>query len=365
MKRRLAIFGAFILAVVCLLLWLRTANDQKTAVPSRPEPTTNATPTELQETETESKASGSPTAPALVSGPSPPASAATHTNLGASPEMVEQIKEQWRTPIDFYGKVVDQKEQPVPGAGVSFGWTDLSPQGYSRAGTTSDAYGLFSLEGKSGKHLSVQVGKEGYYPSRTNLDSFFYVGENENFVPHADAPVVFRLKKKSEGTALVTLKQNYRIPRDGTPVGIDLTTGKTTTGGGGDLIVRCWTEDQGKPFGAKYDWHCQVTPSGGLVTTEEEFPFTAPEEGYAPGTEIQMRADRPHWKSDVDLKFFYRLADGRYGRMTFSMIAGGQHFCMVDSFLNPSGSRNLEPMEAKPPVPVLPPGVRAVIPEFK
>jgi hypothetical protein len=38
-----------------------------------------------------------------------------------------------------------------------------------------------------------------------------------------------------------------------------------------------------------------------------------------------------------------QVADGRYGRMTFSMIAGGQHFCMIDSVLNPSGSRNLEP----------------------
>ncbi len=36
------------------------------------------------------------------------------------------------------------------------------------------------------------------------------------------------------------------------------------------------------------------------------------------------------------------MADGRYGRMTFSMIAGGQHFCMIDSFLNPSGARNWE-----------------------
>ena len=83
----------------------------------------------------------------------------------------------------------------------------------------------------------------------------------------------------------------------------------------------------------------------GLVLTNEEFAFLAPESGYKPSVEINMLADRPDWSSQVDLKFYYRLADGRYGRMTFSMIAGGQHFCMIDSVLNPTGSRNLEPGE--------------------
>jgi hypothetical protein len=114
-------------------------------------------------------------------------------------------------------------------------------------------------------------------------------------------------------------------------------------GENGNLVVQCWTHDEGKARGQRYDWHCRVTiPGGGIVTTDEEFAFLAPESGYKTAAEINMPADRPDWKSDVDLKFFYRLADGRYGRMTLSMIAGGQHFCMVDSFLNPSGSRNLE-----------------------
>jgi hypothetical protein len=108
--------------------------------------------------------------------------------------------------------------------------------------------------------------------------------------------------------------------------------------------VQCWTEDQGKRSGQKYNWHCVVTiPSGGAITNDDEFPFEAPEKGYFPSLEIAMQANHPDWTSDVNLECFYRLADGRYGRMTFSMIAGGDHFCMIDSFLNPTGSRNLEP----------------------
>jgi hypothetical protein len=69
----------------------------------------------------------------------------------------------------------------------------------------------------------------------------------------------------------------------------------------------------------------------------------APENGYIPTNEIAMPVDDPNWKSDVDVRFYYLLADGHYGRMKFSMVAGGDHFCLIESYLNPTGSRNLEP----------------------
>ena len=110
--------------------------------------------------------------------------------------------------------------------------------------------------------------------------------------------------------------------------------------------MRCWTQDAGKRSGEKYDWRCVVSiPGGGAVTNNAEFAFEAPEQGYTPSLEIAMPAARADWQDDVDVKFYYRLADGRYGKMTFSMIAGGQHFCMIDSVLNPFGSRNLEPTQ--------------------
>jgi hypothetical protein len=84
-------------------------------------------------------------------------------------------------------------------------------------------------------------------------------------------------------------------------------------------------------------------PQGGLLLSHEEFPFLAPETGYVASVEFTMPANRDDWRDQVDATFFYRLPDGRYGRGAFSMIAGGDHFCMVESFLNPSGSRNLEP----------------------
>lgn len=129
-------------------------------------------------------------------------------------------------------------------------------------------------------------------------------------------------------------------------VSVNLVTGAMTSGQNGNLVVQCWTQDQGRRPGEKYDWRCLVAiPGGGVVPANEEFAFLAPDSGYQPSVEIDMPADRPRWQDDVELKLYYQLSDGRYGKMSFSMISGGQNFFMIDSVLNPSGSRNLEPAQ--------------------
>lgn len=290
---------------------------------------------------------GVPSQPETTSIPKPPPALVAEAKSLSTPEgsnaFQQRVLANWQRPIDFYGIVMDENTNPVAGANVTFKLAETpSEDGNRTANTKSDAEGLFSLHGEHGPSLEIWVSKEGYYASHKGRMGVSYL--HGDFSPDPQNPVIFYLRKKGVGENLIEVKQNYRVARDGTPLGIDLTTGKSTTGGSGDLVVECWTDDQGKPSGAKYAWHCVVTiPGGGLVLSDEEFPFLAPESGYALTNQISMPADRPDWTSDVDLKFFYRLADGRYGRMTFSMIAGGQHFCMIDSVLNPSGSRNLEP----------------------
>ncbi len=277
-----------------------------------------------------------PTRPAPRSHPAPPAAPYSPNVVGPN------LLTNWQAPIEFYGKVVDQNSNAVAGATVSFHWMEVPDETGSRSTTSeSDAEGLFSLQGARGPSLSVSVSKEGYYPRRGAAQ--YGPLAAASFAPAPENPVIFQLRKKGTPETLIAVNRSYRIPRDGTPVSIDLVTGVNTTGEIGTLVLRCWTNDQGEHSGEKYDWRCRLSiPGGGLLLTDEEFPFLAPEPGYAASTEILMAADRPDWKDDVDLKLFYRLRDGRYGRMTFSMIAGGQHFCMVDSFLNPSGSRSLE-----------------------
>src|SRR4051812_42208675 len=49
---------------------------------------------------------------------------------------------EWKVPIKFLGKVVDENEQPVSKAEIKFQWTNLSPKGTANAETTSDDRGF-------------------------------------------------------------------------------------------------------------------------------------------------------------------------------------------------------------------------------
>ena len=342
MRTKIKILCVLVIAVICLLVWFCHTAKRETPVQAEAM-LTNQQPTNQPEQELVEHRQITNTSPilSLPESASPLAKAVAVTNPIAA-----HILAAWQAPIDFYGKVVDENTNPVPGVNIHFNWSELPERGGERTSDTqSDSDGLFSLHGKRGAALTVSFSKQGYYSSGRGEQTFSYALPKA-ISPDPRDPVIFRLRKKGIGETLIGVKQNYRVARDGTPLGIDLATGKAGTGGSGDLVVQCWTDDQGKPSGAKYDWHCILTvPGGGMVPTDGEFPFLAPENGYALTNEIAMPADRTNWTSDVDLKFFYRVADGRYGRMTFSMIAGGQHFCMINSVLNPSGSRNLEPAQ--------------------
>ncbi len=139
--------------------------------------------------------------------------------------------------------------------------------------------------------------------------------------------------------------RGYKIARDGAPVEISLTTGATVSAGQGDLRVECWTDDQGKPPGQKYDWKCRISvPDGGVLQSTEDLDFQAPPDGYQPAYQIDMPASLENeWANSAKRNFFLKLADGNYARMSFEMVAGGDHFFKLESYLNPSGSRNLEP----------------------
>ena len=93
----------------------------------------------------------------------------------------------------------------------------------------------------------------------------------------------------------------------------------------------------------RYDWRCLISvPNGGLIERKDQFDFEAPTEGYKSSVEIVMSQTAEDWSPQASREYFVKVADGRYARIKFKMIAGGDHFLELESFLNPSGSRNLE-----------------------
>lgn len=251
---------------------------------------------------------------------------------------------EWRTPIEFYGKVVDENTNAVAGASVHFVWTDLSADGSSEKDATSDQDGLFSLSNVSGKNLIVRVSKEGYYAYQRFGVAFNYAGENQNFIPNVANPVIFQLKKKGEAEPLIMFAKTFSISISGKPLELNLKTGQTVPVGQGDLMLEFirtpLEETTNRNF---FDWSLKLTPrNGGLIASTREFDFVAPEHGYQPIDLIDMPVSlAAEWQGHLRRQYFLRFADGNYARIRFDLRPSNGSL-KIESFLNPSGSRNLE-----------------------
>lgn len=255
----------------------------------------------------------------------------------------EAALEEWRTPIEFYGKVVDENTNVVGGAEVYFDCNDTSAEGTSFYHTNTGQDGMFSISGIKGRGLNVKVSKDGYYSFAPSGLYFNYAGEAQNFLPDAANPIVFHLKRKGVAARLIRFTKGFDTARDGAPTEVQLATAQAVPVGEGDIRVQCWTHDEGRKPGQHYDWKCQITiPGGGLVLRTDSLDFQAPANGYQPSDVIDMPADSNAWTWDVKRNYFVRLADGNYGRVSIEIVAGGEHFFRLESFLNPSGSPNLE-----------------------
>jgi len=262
----------------------------------------------------------------------------------------EEVNNQWRAPIDFYGKVVDQNGNPVFGANIAFGLNNLD--GQSTIETISDELGLFSLTGRQGKHLSVRIGKEGYSISKLNPTGFFYAGSNEDFVPDVGNPVTFYLYKRGKAEPLLRAEARLKIPLKGQSTKIDLAAGKVAPSGG-DMEIVCVSDYEGRATNRTFDWHMKITASGGIIESAKEFDFVAPEGVYHPTVEISMPATMTNgWQEVVERKFFLKLANGNFARVSFRFYSYNG-VLRLESFVNPSGSRNLEYDPAVQPKPTV------------
>jgi hypothetical protein len=252
------------------------------------------------------------------------------------------------TPIGFYGKVVDEKGTPIPGANVSLSFDDTLAETKSKQSAFTDDAGLFSASGH-GLAIVVQVSKNGYYRLKKSDGVFGYSQAAGRVDAHPDSsnPAIFVLRKMGSSVPLIHLKRFFRISENGDPVEVSLYTGKTVSNGLSDLKVEVWANVEGQKVNSNqpYDWHCRLSvPGGGLSQRAGEFDFEAPSDGYINSDEISMPVSAGAiWRSKATREYFLHLGDDRYARVQIQVIAGGDHFFAIDSFLNPnSGDHNLE-----------------------
>jgi len=282
---------------------------------------------------------------------SPPIPYDSQRTVAASNAVSAQILSLWQNPIEFYGKVVDENTNAVVGAKVKFQWAEMPTEDGNRTSATeSDSEGLFSLHGQHGPDLMVAVSKEGYYASHRGEQGFKYGPFGDpGFSPDPQNPVIFYLRKKGTPESLVHVAgtglhamRDFLLAADGKPTEVSLRDGRLAAAGQGDLKVEFQAGQALDNSPSKISWKCRVTvPGGGLIETTEEFPFLAPENNYTGSDEWSVGTT--NWTEQVNKKYYVKLPDGNFGRIQLRVIGTTRAFFRLESFLNPTGSRNLEP----------------------
>jgi hypothetical protein len=259
----------------------------------------------------------------------------------------------FRTPITFFGKVVDQNGAEVPEAAVRMETNDNPDGKPSVYNVRTDARGLFSIHDVHGITLTVNVSKPGYYSVHNRQDGkpssngqFWYAMDGGSGIhqPNESKPVVFVLRQQGTPVSLVKVGNRIRMRRDGGPVALvfDSKTPRPVH----QMEVQCSSSDLASRAAGerKYDWKMEISvPQGGLQTRKDELDFQAPEAGYEPSETISMPANSAQWSNSAKRSYFVKFSDGTYARVDLTMITGDDPFLIWKSYLNPKpADRNLE-----------------------
>jgi hypothetical protein len=347
MKKRAPIFLLLLLSVVVLLLWWRPRESSRAS---------NATRQESQ---------GAP----AIARKSPIANGGISSDdLARVPwsrpddyrrrviATVRDAAQKANQPVEFYGRVVDQDANPIPAVRVklSVRWThELLPgtakDEFNRFELTTDAEGLFTLTDTKGSLLSVAaLEKEGYDPSpRAAQQSFWYwaATPDRKYTPDSHHPEIFRMWKKAGAERLVRKGIASPLRYDGTPTTLDLVTG--SGGNIGDLRVTLVRNHQQIASSQhNYEWTLTMEAlNGGLIESSDEQMYRAPDDGYQPKFVVHMLASDPKWAGQKSFNLYVKLRGNLYGRVEVKALVDSDRATTpfyVTSFINPSGSRNLE-----------------------
>jgi hypothetical protein len=256
-------------------------------------------------------------------------------------------------PINEFVRVVDQYGNPVPGADVT-GYVHLNVNfvydTVEEHTTKTDSDGLFSFTGLHGKGLGWSVTKAGYEGSP---NAVALTGPKTGKQSTAKDRITYVMWKQNPEAMVYRKFRPINLPCDNTPVNVNLLQGKTVPLNG-DMVIRFNRTPvqivRGKPF----PWTLTLSmPGGGFIDLgDQPYPYLAPTEGYQETLTITDRDFPNKLEDSVRRSYFFKTASGQYGRLKVNLQTDFQPpptVFGIDSYLNPSGSRNLEYDRAKDP----------------
>jgi hypothetical protein len=277
--------------------------------------------------------------PASASAPTPPLVDSKLTKMEAF------MSAQNAKSLDFYGKVIDQNGDPIAGVKVKAGVgriTSLTESGGEKYYTETDSAGKFSFVGIHGAGVGFLLSKDGYSFSQRQPAS----SRPKDYVPDPKNSVVFTMWKLQGAVPMVHTAFEGRVPYDGQTTTFDLFAGRKANGG--DLRITLTRNPLQVRRGVdRFDWTVQIQMAGGgLVEASDLYPYEAPESGYQPMFDLSVAKESPNWTQRLTKTYFIQTAKGDYGRVNIDLTVDSERpqgtGIAIETWLNPSGSRDLE-----------------------
>lgn len=267
-------------------------------------------------------------------------------------------------PVIVHGRVLDQDDKGISDVSVGL---DTSRLFFRRDGlidgahfsfsVQTDADGRFFVEGFNALEISVfSLFKEGYVSTRKLRG--IHVVEDGSWGSYEN-PVIFHMWKSRGAEPLIVVKKSMPVDiTNGESFSVDLLTGSSSKINNPVTVIINRDDATAIPMSPdtsmmKYDWSFTVEiPDGGVILTEKELAFFAPEKGYARAASISMNKDDPRWSRNMKVNAYIVTGNPpRYSRATFEGTIGEmfkyrppnpQSDLRWEFYTNPSGSRNLE-----------------------
>jgi hypothetical protein len=357
MKTRHWILAVIAALLLGLFLWWSRDRHQAASGEAKPTVATNHSSSDVAGKE------AVPVKPAVT-----PANTALPSQPPSRGEKMRTILQEYNhKDIEFYGKVIDQHGAPLPGVQVNGQviYNSGFSSGVLKRLTYTDANGYFEIKDIQGRTLDFNLIKEGYQfmPEGDAFDYTELVSEEKRHHPDPKNPVVLRMWKLQGAEPMVHFeRRGFKLTPDGTPLRIELATGKAVeTGGDLIIVLKHPVAETGRRL-EQYPWSAELlAPGGGLVGSTARLMYLAPESGYVEkitlgetGREPKIY-DRPEFfvgGGGAYQQYYVKTGDGRYARVVIDIGTDtsperGSHVG-VKWWLNPKpGSRNLEFDSAK------------------
>lgn len=360
MRNRIIIYGSLVLVLVALYAWWsaprRDAERQRSKAIAELIASNTIAPEVL-------------TNPAAKPWVQPPGvSAADWKNL----TLVRHMMLATNKKIEFHARAIDQDGQPVAGVRLDMDLSKINVEKVLREFPNmkmgdeltnetltlySDAAGRFALKGVSGRILSItEVSKEGYMWSRPeDLGGLIFepndkINASGKVVEIMDAlnpakGYTFHLWKNGATEKLVKVACSVVVEPYGTNwYAVNLFAGQVQDVEAGDF--RFWFETKRDTSGNLARQFRFEVPNGGLVADADPYSYLAPESGYMPAWDWYYEPFGRHANQNLQAlmkkRFYVKVRNGKvFGAVTWHW--GAEGLISITGYLNPTGSRNLEP----------------------